>query len=752
MSNTQWTDAFLDQKRQQTDKTYDENIEIILDIARHDSEDYRQIVARLVTSQEDLIAKAAKTTEIDQLCVDQDRQYEEWDKLSSHTWPQGLQFHIDSARLATLLASKALANRHLQSALSAMNCALTNAKVLQRRVGEDGFTQFLKESGGEPESKEQAETPHSKDRKTGTDNLAAYTRFLQITADMPASPGLFLCGDAYRNAQYRSYPKILRDTFVPAPCPEWVDEEKLRLGFGLWQEHMAACVLVLFTHSLPACYLDAKGIPLLYVTRRLRDQKLLAHRVYETGFFLKDVMDEGGLSVLADKWAMHTAWLAAAVHRVRPDLNFELDSRLDPYWTDAEGNSYTLSHGRRTAAGEHGELPPDDQRKIGVDYASRLKEYRSGHGATSGDYSAQDLGCDSYTRLFRDSMQPSVGFRGRRLWGRAFLTATKVRYLHAWMRHMASLDPRFADVETTGRPINQEDMVFTLLTIGYVIPLGVEKLGGILSRAQKEAFLHCWRVVGHVMGVDDDLLTDDWDEAKALYEKIKSRQLGRSEYGLGLTNALCTLIEDLLPAWLPFRSAIAPVLIRDQLGADADVLFDDATKAASGNLLVRGGWAIAKHVFIRGYFMSRHWFFDRIPAARAVIDSQVRFLMTGLIESFQQTYERKNFDLFPQEAGIPDNPETTAAAQEARVANRKRAFTWVTVGMALMLLVHPLFWIGAASLAVACVSPAAWLGSAAISLFWSMFWLCFIAMIGMTIVEKRLKACLRLLAFKPHPE
>jgi len=752
MSISLWTDHFLEQKRKRADDTSDRNIKDILEIADHEDNYYEEFLARWLKSQETLIAKVTQTAEIDQLCAEQDRQYEELDRLTWHTWPQGFQFHIDSTRLATLLSSKALANRHVESALAAMNCAMTNAKVLQQRIGEESFKQFLKEQAGGLESKNQVGVRHSAKGRIGRANLTAYTRFLQITEDIPASPGLFLCEDAYRNAQFRSYPKILRDTFAPAPCPAWVDEEKLRTGFGLWQKHMAACVLVLFTHSLPACYLDARGIPLLYATRRLRDQELLAHRVYETGFFLKDVMDEGGLSVISDKWATHTASLALAVHQVRPDLKFELDDRLDPYWTDAQDNSYVLSYGKRRDTDKYLELPSENQKDIGEIYGKQMAKHLDKRSAISDDYSAQDLGSDSFARLFRNSMQHDAGFRGRRLWGRGFLTATKVRYLHAWMRPMARLDPDLKEHFEREQPINQEDMVFTLLTIGYVIPLGVEKLGGILSRQEKEAFLHCWKVVGHVMGVDEDLLTDDWDEAKALYEQIKRRQKDKSEYGLKLTDALCTLIENLLPAWLPFRSAMAPVLIRDQLGADADVLFDDATNAASRNPLVRGCWALAKHVLLRAYFLSRHWFFDRIPATRAVIDSQMQFLMTGLIESFQQTYERKNFDLFPQEAGIPDNPETTAAAQEERVANRKRAFTWVTVGIALMLLVHPLFWIGAASLAVSYFSPAASLASAAKALFWSMFWLCFIAMIGMTIVEKRLKACLQRLAFKVHPK
>jgi len=727
MNNTQWSDAFLQAKRQKADKSYDDNIKGILSVAFLD-EDHTGIFADWLQAQSQQIAEVTQIADalskegdlaeaairkIDQLYVDQNQQYETLNKGRSHMWPPGFQFHIDSTQLATLLTCKALANRQPKAALSAMNCALTNAALLQ-----ECYEKLAAQVAAEPGLKNQMVA----------DNLAAYNRFLQITDDVRVSPSLFLCDDAFRKTQFKSYPKTLHDTFTPAPCPEWVDEEKLRTGFRLWQEHMAGCVLVLFTHSLPACYLDAKGIPLLYRSERLLKQEFLAQRIYETGFFLKDVMDEGGLSVLSDTGAMHTEWFAAAVHKFRPDLTFELGRCLDPCWTDAQGETHT-----------YWELLGDPG--IQRDYWEQQAEYREQHGAIPGEYSASELGCHSFERLFRDCLQHDVNFEGRRLWGRGFLTATKVRYLHASMRYMALGDHI---VQENGQPINQEDMAYTLLTIGYVIPLGVEKLGGILSRKEKEAFLHCWKVVGHVMGVDDDLLTDDWDEAKALYEKIKSRQQAPSERGVKLTNALCTLIEGLLPAWLPLRSAIAPVLIRDQMGADADDVFDARAKTASRNLLVRGCWAFTRQVLLRSYFLSRYWLFDRIPPARAFIEHQVQFMANSMIECFQQTYERQRFDLFSQEQGITANPNITQADQEKRVAIRGRIYTWATIGVILVVLFHPLFWLGAASLAVSYFSSASWLVPAAKT----MFGLCLVNVIAVTIVEARLKAGLQALAFK----
>ena len=750
MGKKEWNDTFLENMRQKADSTFDAGIAVILALAFLD-EDHKRIFSDWSKRQSELIAETTSVVEhlpeqgefpqaaidrIDQLYTRQCQQYDLLDSWRSHLWTKGFQFHIDSVRLASLLARQALANREPKDALAAMNCALANASTLEKR-----FDDLAARVAAEPELK----------KEIRANNLSAYNRFLQLAENVRESPDIFLCEDGFRKAQFQAYPEILRATFTPGKCPEWADAEKLKTGFALWHEHMVGCVIVLFTNSLPACYLDHMGIPLLYRTERLLKQEYLAQRVYETGFFLKDVMDEGGLKIIEDTGAMHTAWFAAAVHKVRHDLTFALGRCLEPYWSDAEGRSYNYR-----------DLLRDP--KIKQEFWEQQQMFKEGRGAWPGEYSASDLGCGSFEQLFSDCLQAEVDFGGRRLWGRGFLTATKVRYIHASMRYFAlhhpsphdaekhdtekhdakQHDANKPDAEEPGLPVNQEDMAYVLLTIGYVIPAGLEKLGAVLPREEKEAFLHCWKVVGHVMGVDDDLLTDDWDEAKWLYEKIKSRTKGTSEKGIKLNNALCTLITDLLPSWIPMRSAVAPVWIRDQLGDDADLVFDEANKAASRNPVVSACWAIAKHVLLRPYFLSRYWFFNRIPPARAFIESQMDFMGNAMIECLKQTYERQRFDLFAHEQGIAANPNITEAEHRKRAAVRDRTFTWAGVGMIFILLLPIFGGIGVASVVVSFFSSAAWLGVVA---KW-MFWLCVIDVIGVTFVESRLTRCLKQLAFK----
>jgi hypothetical protein len=49
------------------------------------------------------------------------------------------------------------------------------------------------------------------------------------------------------------------------------------------------------------------------------------------------------------------------------------------------------------------------------------------------------------------------------------------------------------------------------------------KLGVRLKRDEQLAFLHCWNVVGHILGIPRDLMADTPEEAEELYEISRRR-------------------------------------------------------------------------------------------------------------------------------------------------------------------------------------------------------------------------------------
>ena len=118
-----------------------------------------------------------------------------------------------------------------------------------------------------------------------------------------------------------------------------------------------------------------------------------------------------------------------------------------------------------------------------------------------------------------------------------------------------------------GYPINQEDLAFTLLTFGYVIPRAMITLGVPLTDDQVDAFLHAWNCVGYVMGVDERLMAHTVTDAAVLFDRIKARQAGASDAGRELTDALLTVVERRVLKFRPVRR-LAPALLRMLVGED----------------------------------------------------------------------------------------------------------------------------------------------------------------------------------------
>jgi ER-bound oxygenase mpaB/B'/Rubber oxygenase, catalytic domain len=116
-----------------------------------------------------------------------------------------------------------------------------------------------------------------------------------------------------------------------------------------------------------------------------------------------------------------------------------------------------------------------------------------------------------------------------------------------------------------GLPCNQEELAYTLLTFGYVFLRGMRTLGVGLPRADEEACLHAWNVVGHIVGVQRELMAGSMDAAEALFERMQAR--GRAEPMApdprpALADALMRTMETLIPVRIakPF-----PVLLTRHL-------------------------------------------------------------------------------------------------------------------------------------------------------------------------------------------
>jgi hypothetical protein len=79
------------------------------------------------------------------------------------------------------------------------------------------------------------------------------------------------------------------------------------------------------------------------------------------------------------------------------------------------------------------------------------------------------------------------------------------------------------DVATDGLPINQEELAYTLLTFSWVALGALRALGVVVTPDDERAYLHCWNVAGHHLGIDRVLMVDTMADAERLYAAVQAR-------------------------------------------------------------------------------------------------------------------------------------------------------------------------------------------------------------------------------------
>lgn len=129
--------------------------------------------------------------------------------------------------------------------------------------------------------------------------------------------------------------------------------------------------------------------------------------------------------------------------------------------------------------------------------------------------------------------------------GKGVQSAVKVRTLHAFVRNF--LHDKKWDTEKYQEPINQEDYCGTMLSFSVFVIEGLERFGIRISEEEKNAYLHLWRVVGHLVGVEDQLLPKNYKEGHELGHAILNHQKGASDSGKELTQACVDFMEGLMP-------------------------------------------------------------------------------------------------------------------------------------------------------------------------------------------------------------
>ena len=118
-----------------------------------------------------------------------------------------------------------------------------------------------------------------------------------------------------------------------------------------------------------------------------------------------------------------------------------------------------------------------------------------------------------------------------------FKTSTHVRIMHSLIRRGIMKKDGWSNDEW-GVPINQADMVITNLSFSIVFLLGLRSLGFHFSKKEAEAVLHFWRYVGHLLGIDANLLPVTEQQGRRLLYLATLTQPGCDDDSRTLAKAL----------------------------------------------------------------------------------------------------------------------------------------------------------------------------------------------------------------------
>ncbi len=129
--------------------------------------------------------------------------------------------------------------------------------------------------------------------------------------------------------------------------------------------------------------------------------------------------------------------------------------------------------------------------------------------------------------------------------GKVFAICMKVRLLHACVRYFILKSDRWNT--DWGHPINQEDMAGTNIAFSLIVLKGMEKLGYSPDDSVKKAYMNIWNVIGSLLGLDQNILPENYLEAIKLDKAIVKHQFKNSPQGSELANSLLAAFRDIAP-------------------------------------------------------------------------------------------------------------------------------------------------------------------------------------------------------------
>jgi hypothetical protein len=155
--------------------------------------------------------------------------------------------------------------------------------------------------------------------------------------------------------------------------------------------------------------------------------------------------------------------------------------------------------------------------------------------------------------------------------GAGYTAARRVRLMHAAVRWLILHRPGLKwDTPRLGLPLNQEDLLNTVLTFTEVVLEVFDRTGVGYTDDDSADHIHLWSFVGYLLGIQEDLLPLDRESTQALMAHVRSFHFLKSDAGECLARALIDQGRDAMP---PGLKGLPATTLRWYVGDEvADIL------------------------------------------------------------------------------------------------------------------------------------------------------------------------------------
>lgn len=145
--------------------------------------------------------------------------------------------------------------------------------------------------------------------------------------------------------------------------------------------------------------------------------------------------------------------------------------------------------------------------------------------------------------------------------GSAWRSIIETRLMHAQARrHVNKIikrDAKAVKIPSERLPINQEDLIFTLMLFSVVFLQDLERLKVSHTSQQKEDYLATFRYVGYLIGINDpDLRLASFEKSLALKQSIDMHLIQPNEQSSHMAKVVLKSFHNMPPFYLNYRHLV----------------------------------------------------------------------------------------------------------------------------------------------------------------------------------------------------